>query len=61
MQAMAEQVRVLSDELTTMKNELIQVKAAHAQIHQNTVEATGQATAGLTAHAERMERVEARI
>ena len=33
-----EQVRVLSDELGTVKGELINLKAAHAALHQTSVE-----------------------
>ena len=39
-QRLMEQVRVLSDELGTVKTELINMKAAHAALHQTTVESS---------------------
>ena len=39
MDALRAQVTVLTEELTTVKNELVNVKAAHANLHQQSSDA----------------------
>ena len=39
---MAQQIRLVTDELTLLKAEIVNVKASHAGLHQSTVESGGQ-------------------
>ena len=41
MEALRAQIRVVTDELNMLKQEIVQVKASHASLHQTTVEASG--------------------
>ena len=54
MDALAVQIRVVSEELGTLRNELIQAKTSHANLHQSVVEAN-------TASGRRIEQVEAKL
>ena len=56
MELMAEQVRVLTDELNGLRAELVNVKAAHATLHQHTSEA-GQM---MVSQGQRLEKLESK-
>ena len=41
-EALTAQIVVLTDELNSVKNELVQIKAAHRTLHQQSVDANSQ-------------------
>ena len=57
MDALRSQVTVLTEELSTLKTELINVKSAHATLHQSSVEAHTQHTAQMAEMEQRLESV----
>ena len=58
MQQVQAQVTVISDELTLLKNEMIQMKAAHANMHQAAVEQGSTSAQRHTEQSQRMQSVE---
>ena len=56
MDALRQQITVLNEELNTVKNELVNVKAAHANLHQQASDANA---ANARSHAETKTQVNA--
>ena len=58
MEAMTAQIRAMADEISMLKNEIVQVKGAHASLHQDTVQSSGATNRTLSEHAGRIGAVE---
>ena len=61
MEAMAAQMRAMSDEIAMLKNEVIQAKSAHAALHQESVQSHGATNRTLSEHARRLGLMEDKI
>ena len=61
MEAMQGQVRALVDEIGTLRNEVVAVKAAHAQLHQTTVDVGATSNRLAAEQASRFENIESKL
>ena len=58
---MQQQVQMMADELGSLKAEIIQLKAAHATMHQSTVDSNAQAATKFTEQAQRVMELSEKI
>ena len=61
MDALRAQVTAVTDELSALKQEIVQIKSAHAQLHQSSVDANGQQRALISDQMAKLTEVEKRI
>ena len=61
MDALRTQISAITDEISVLRNEVVQVKAAHAALHQGTVEANSANTQKFEDQVTRLSRIESRI
>ena len=61
MEALRNQVEVLTNELTTLKQELVNVKGTHANLHQQTVEANSATARNFAEQRTRDDALEAQV
>ena len=61
MEALREQIAVLTDELNILESEIVQAKANHASLHQSAVEANGATARSLAEIRARADAVEDKI
>ena len=61
METLAEQLRQLSDEMVTIRTEIVNMKASHAGLHQASVEANSTTTTTLTDYGIRIGGMEGKV
>ena len=61
MEAVRQQVQIISDELNAVKNEIINLKAAHAGLHQTSVESNQTTGRSITEITGKLEDIEAKL
>ena len=61
MDVIREQLRSLTDEVGTIRNEIVNMKASHAGLHQSSVEANAAATQTMTEQGARLNGVEGKL
>ena len=61
MEALAGQSRSLSEDISSIRNEIVNIKASHANLHQASVEANAGSTTALTDHGIRLGAMEGKV
>ena len=61
MEAVRQQVQIVSDEIAAVKNEIINLKAAHAGLHQTSVDASQTTGRSITEITNKLEDLEAKL